>query len=249
MPGEVWTALTKAPRRVKVAKAGPTAGRARVLFRTGAAALGGVWSLREGDAILRSEKLALTSGTADVPLDPGPHLLNLEGPADSLFFVDAPPEGGGEVVRERTVFELTKGAPIDLRFSQRADQPLTVVLFVVTEGSAAPWSIKYTIDRGKPPMLIGRFFHALTVPSGMLSGDGSGAPRGWLWESAAAGTAPRDPVTKAKIALGDDLVAGRRAVHLELAESRAPLWIAAVLFGQASREVPAGASMWVEESE
>lgn len=247
--GGVWTALSASPRRVKIASDGPAAARARVLFRTGAAALGGTWSLRADGAVARSDKLALTSGTADVPLSAGPHLLALDGPTDALFFVDAPPEGGGEVVRERTVFELAKGAPIDFRFSQRADQPLTVVLFVVTEGGAAPWSLRYAIDRGKPATLVGRFFRSLTVPAGALSGDGAGVPRGWLWESAGGAAAPRDPVTKGKIPIGDDLVAGRRTVRLELGEASAPVWIAAVLFGEAPGEVPADASMWVEESE
>ena len=249
MPGDAWTALSATPRRVLVASEGPAAGRARLLFRTSAAALGGTWSLRAEGAVARSDNLSLTSGTVDVPLSAGPHLLALEGPSDSLFFVDAPPEGGGEIVRERTVFELTKGAPIQLHFSQRADQPLTVVLFVVTEGAAAPWSLRYAIDRGKPAALVGRFFRALTVPGGALSGDGAGMPRGWLWESAGGAAAARDPVTKVRIPIGDDLLAGRRTVRLELGEASAPLWIAAVLFGQAPDEVPAAASMWVEVAE
>lgn len=248
-PGEVWTALTSAPRRVIIPSEGPAARHASLLFRAGASALGSVWNLREGDAIIGSAKMSLTSGTHDVLLDPGPHALRLDGPSDALFFVDAAPEGGGEIVRERTVFELTKAAPIDLRFPQRADQPLTVVLFVVTEGEAAPWSIRYRIDRGKPEALVGRFFHTLTVPSGALASDGSGATRGWLWESPKAGVTPRDAMTKVKIPIGDDLVPGRRTVHLELAEARGPVWIAAVLYGQAPDATSARPSMWVEVPE
>ena len=45
------------------------------------------------------------------------------------------------------------------------------------------------------------------------------------------------------------LIPGRRSVRLELGEVSAPVWIAAVLFGQAPDEVPAAASMWVEVSE
>ena len=74
-------------------------------------------------------------------------------------------------------------------------------------------------------------------------------PRGWLWESAGGAAAARDPVTKVRIPIGDDLLAGRRTVRLELGEASAPLWIAAVLFGQAPDEVPAAASMWVEVAE
>ena len=249
MAGDVWSALSSAPRRLSIASEGPKARRLSLLYRAEATALGGVWNLRDGDAIIASAKINLTSGTHGMPLDPGAHLFKVDAPSDALFFIDAPPEVGGEVVRERTVFELTRAAPLDLRFPQRDGEPLTVVLFVITEGEAAPWSIRYRIDGGKPAALVGRFFHTLTVPSGTLAGDGSGATRGWLWESKLSGVTPRDAMTKARIPIGDDLVPGRRTVHIELAESRAPVWIAAVLYGQAAPSSAPGSSMWVEVPE
>jgi hypothetical protein len=246
MPPFVWTPVAGS-RRVVVAADGPAARRARLLYRVPAAALGETWTLRAGDAATRSDKLVVTSGTLDVPLPPGPHLFTLEAPRGAAFLVDAAPEAGGEVVRERALFELTKAAPLEFRFKQAEGETLTVVLLVVTEGAPAPWSLRYTVDNGQPEVLRGRFFRRLTVPAGTLAGDGAGKPRGQLWESALA--ARSDVVSKVKIPVGDDLVAGKRKLRIELDSAGAPVWIGAVLVGQAPAGAPAGARAWVEEEE
>ncbi len=246
MPPLVWAPISGS-RRVVVQADGPAARRVRLLYRVPAAALGETWTLRAGDAAPRSDRLVVTSGTLDVLLDPGAHLLAVDGPKGATFLADAAPERGGDVMRERAVFELAKSAPLDFYFRQSEGQRLTVVLFVVTEDGPAPWSLRYAVDDGRPSLLVGRFFRTFTVPSGTLSGDGAGKPRGQLWESALSGRG--DVISRAKIPIGDDLVPGRRKLRIELDGGASPVWIGAVLVGQAAAFTPSGARAWVEEEE
>lgn len=251
-PPDAWSIVpTDGERALAIASEGSRAGLVRVLYRAHPTLLGHEVLLRDAGAIVARAEIATLSGTLRAQVPPGVHRFRIEGLGPlGLAYADAAPAEGGPIVRRRDVYELRPGGSLQLAFRQGEGETLTVVLFVVAESLGREWSLSYAIDRGAPARVEGRFFRVVTRASGTLSGRAGDAGCGLLWEAKVdARSAAKAPhgIAKAKIALGDDLVAGRRTVTLKL-DRRAPrLWIAAVLHGRAAPDEPGGVTMWPED--
>ncbi len=252
-PARAFTPLPA--RRLLVPGAGPRTGRVGILYRVPPDRLGGTATVRVDGEIAAQPRLLLGAGTIEIEALPGPRAITVEWPpargapsgASPCAYADVAPEGGGAIVRERRVFELRPGAPLTLRVPQREGELDQIDLFVVDEGRRAPWSLRYQLEMGAPPSR-GRFFRRLTTLAAIVSGQASGLPRGRLWEGPLdAGGEPPDSVARAAIPLGDDYPAGERRLRLEVLSAASPLWVRAVLVGQAPGASEGESDVWVEE--
>jgi len=254
-PARAFTALPTR-RRLLVPGTGPRAGRVGILYRAPVEMLGGTAVARVDGNLAARARLLLGAGSVEVEALPGPHAVTFDWPAsrgsplvaDAVAYADVAPEGGGAIVRERQVFELRPGAPLSLRFSQREGELDQIDLFVVDEGRRAPWSLRYQIDMGGAKPSAGRFFRRLTTLGATVSGQGSEASCGRLWEApVGAGGAGPDCAGKAKILVGDDHMPGERRLRLEVVSAASPLWVRAVLVGQGPGDPASASDVWVEE--
>ncbi len=243
-------------RRLVVPGTGPRTGRVGILYRVPSNRLGGTAIARVDGDLAGRARLLLGAGTLDLEALPGPRAVTFEWPpsrgvpdlAEPLAYADVAPEGGGAIVRERQVFELRPGAPLTFRFAQREGELDQIDLFVVDEGRRAPFRLRYQLDMEGAQPSSGRFFRRLSTLSGAASGQGSEARRGRLWEAPlAAGGAGLDCEGEAKILLGDDYPSGERRLRLEVVSAASPLWVRAVLVGQAPAEREGESAVWVEE--
>jgi hypothetical protein len=243
-PADAMTKLTGEARLV-IEGQGSRAGRIHVTFQADPAALGGSAALLVDGVEVAREPIVTASGKLEADVAPGPHRVEIRGlGAAGLAFADAAPEGGGDIVRRREVFELAPGSPIDLEFSQATGQILHVALIVATRGSGRSWQAEYVIDAGRDEPAIGRFFRRTTASKGELMGRSGDLGAGLLWEGS-SDTSGVDGLSKAKIHLGDDRRPGLRRVRLQLG-SKEPVWVSAVLIGEAPPP-PGEVRMWVED--
>ena len=212
------------------------------------------------DGVARSEiALVVSSGTLSLPVSPGVRHLQVEGLGEEgVLYADAPPRVAMEALRAYSVFELRRGTPLDFVVVRADEEPLSIALFVVTEGHGVPWQLRHTLiaTGGKalrrPPRV---FFREPTTPDGTLAGVSGEYESGLLWEAPHAG--PRrvsvggDGVSKVMLHLGDDLTARRQVVRLSLPPGRGRperLWLRAVLVGQgASAGGDDPARQWTQE--
>jgi hypothetical protein len=197
---------------------------------------------------MQSQQIMALAGGLRESLSPGNHEIEVRGlGTGGLALADAPPVGGGDIVRRRDIFELSPKEPLVYQFRQKAGESLALVLFIATEASTRPWRIRYTIDGGKQTVLTGSFFKSITVPAGEISGRTGDLGSGIIWEAKRDPSEVgkiRDGLSRGRIPIGDDLKPGLRTIKIE---SYDRLWIAAVLVGQAGLPNESDPRMWAED--
>jgi hypothetical protein len=248
MPNDGWTLLADKPMQLGVAYGGPRGGRMKVVYRAEASALSETAQLWIDGKPMVEQPIATLSGALRASgVKAGVHDIQVKGIGDGLALVDAAPWGGGSILRRRDVYELKPKQPLTFSFRQRKDETLTLVLFAITEASARPFKLHYTIDGGKPRSRGGAFFREITAPAGDFEGRTGDFAMGLLWEANRSTREARrnpDGASKIKIPIGDDLVPDVRTIKIESVDR---LWIGAVLVGQPAMPGDLLPRMWSED--
>jgi len=248
LPNDGWTplGLDKA-LKLGIGYAGQRGGRLKVVYRAQPSKLGGTAELWIDGANMVEQPIAALSGTLRASLGAGLHDVELKGIGDGLAFADAAPWEGGPIMRRRDVFELPARSPLTFTFRQRQGESLTLVLFAITESSARPFKVRWTIDGGEPARQKGAFFRTITTARGEIEGRTGEAGKGLLWEAKRTAKEARtnpDGFSRAKIRIGDDLQPGIRTVKIESVDR---LWVGAVLVGQAPLPGELEPRLWSED--
>jgi hypothetical protein len=212
---------------VRVSAAGAAAGtELRVVVAS--AALGGRIRVMSGSVERMSRTLSATSSRWVLPLEEGEHALRVEGLGDDgLCCVVAAPAVDASVWREQTYFQLAPGRSQTVEFRRSAAQVGWLLLQVAAEGSVVPWVLEAKVDGGNPRKRHGQFFRRTTESPVVLRGSTGEAGRGRLWEAGMA----RDRV---RVLLGDDLEVGMHQLTVSSPAGAPPLWIRAILVGEAA---------------
>jgi hypothetical protein len=234
---------------LRVAAQGPRARRITATYRVDKAALGGTVSLLIDGQEAASAPVMTLTGVIEASASAGPHRVSVDGlGAAGRVFVDAPPEGGGQVFQRKSVYGMDRAHPLTFSIQRKKTEHLTLVLQVISAQTGIPWSMRYAIEEGDVKTLTGHPFMHLTRTEGALSGISGDTGTGSLGDNLLGGASPvalsRDIIT-----LGDDLGTGVLRVRLAL-ESPNAAWVRAVLVGQAGAPLGEEAPrVWTREGE
>lgn len=246
-PPDAWTPLTGPSTWLRIEREGPRAGALSITYVADEERLGESVKLLSDSVMLTDQVAMVRAGELQATVAPGEHEIAIDGIGKGgVAYANAAPRARGPIVRRRVLAELTAEHPIVFHVPQPPNTPLTVVLFVASEGASEPWGVHYDIDGGGPKEREGKFFRAITRPRGAVGGRTGDAGAGSFWETSGSAS-DRHGLSKGKIPIGDDLEGNTRSVRVFLDGSNARLWVRAVVVGEGDPAPVDGVRMWVEE--
>lgn len=248
---------------LRIADRGTAEHRLRLRYHAGASRLGSSLSVAVDGQQRYAAPLVVTSGELSLAVQPGLREVAVEGLGEEgVVYVDAPPRVPMEALREYAVYEIARGGRLSFPIVRKGDQPLRLMVFVVTDGTRVPWTLRYAIEGGRQVRRASVFFREPTELAGELAGISGELEEGLLWQGRSLGprraSLGRDGVSKARINLGDDLTARELAVTLSLppiaktstgaaVANAQRVWVRAVLVGQAMREREQPGRQWTKD--
>jgi hypothetical protein len=237
LPEDVVIALDH-PHRGYVTSKGPRAGRVRVAYRLGEAAVGEAFELLVDQAALHNEEAVASSGQFEIPVAPGTHTFELKGlKGDSEVLLEATPLEASGALRRKVAYRIAPGAVLRFVVDKQADIA-NVVIFTYLQNERLV-SMRYAVEGSK----VSDFLHSVTALHGEIAGVATEARGVWYWESG-----PKKSLNQHRsvLTLGNDLAKGKLALVLRN-QSRFAVFVALVLVGQAANDRPKVQRFWTTE--
>src|SRR4030095_15524649 len=87
-------------------------------------------------------KAVTTAIRIPLDLDPGGHVIRIEGLGEGVAFLNTPP-AAGEIIRRRVVEELVPGGTLTYHFPVEMKERQELLLQVLTETPERAWKVSY----------------------------------------------------------------------------------------------------------
>lgn len=239
-PANGWTMLnSKRPRR----QLQPVAGRQSILlsYQIAPTTLGGNWSLSFDSQAVLTEPLTLLSGERTIAVPPVGGALAMVGLGkEGIVIARAKPIGGGRFLKRQRVYALGAGEELRFEFNRRKNELLSLAIGILTENGNASIRLEHAIDSGSRPLDLSFYRRRPTAWHGKHHCRTGNRGRALLWaqREQSGEESLQDRLGGLYLTMGDDLPIGPHVLTLrnlasDIAATRNPMWVRAVLVGRA----------------